>query len=93
MTGQGWECPRCGEVYGPSVKKCDNVDCKKTPRAQPAARDFGDVGDAIDGDDLHDMLYRPSVNQFPDGAGKKKRRGGGGGGGGGGSSDGSTGLY
>lgn len=74
---QGWECPRCGEVYGPSVQKCTNVDCKKTPRARPAQAYDEDEGalDGVSGDDLHDALYRPTV-VFPSG---RRRRGGGGG--------------
>ena len=75
----GWECPRCGEVYGPSVKKCENPDCKKTPRKAPE----------LTPEDLHDQLYAPSINQFDDGAGRKKRHGGGGGG----QSDGSSGVF
>lgn len=93
---QGWECPRCGEVYGPSVEKCTNQDCKKTPRATKAPNEFGEVlGDADDVDpgDLHDALYRPTVNQIPNTPHKKRRGGGGGGEGGGDQSDGSAGIY
>lgn len=90
---KGWECPRCGEVYGPSVEKCTNVDCKKKPAAATATGADGEVlGDPIDDDELHDMIYNPSVRQFADGSGRKKRRGGGGNGGGD-QSDGSSGIY
>lgn len=57
MSNKGWECPRCGDVYGPSVPKCTNEACKKKP---------GEISDA----DLHTQLYTPTIAQFPDGAGK-----------------------
>lgn len=98
---QGWECPRCGDVYGPSVTKCTNPDCKKKPRAKPAPafdEDGGDEGHldtdlgGISGDDFHDMLYRETV-VFPSGKPRGRRGGGRGGGGGHGSSDGSSGVF
>lgn len=83
MSGSGWECPRCGEVYGPHVEKCTNPDCKKAPRVTKQA---GDLGDPISGDDLHDQLYRPSIH-FPEGPPRKRR------GGGPDESDGSSGVF
>ena len=94
---EGWECPRCGEVYGPSVTKCDNPDCKPV-RKQKKTQVINDpvlgeitVGEALSGDALHDALYGNSINEFADGAGRKPRRGGGEGGQGG--SDGSSGVW
>lgn len=84
----GWECPRCGECYGPSVEKCANEACKKLPRSVKQA---GDLGAPLSGTDLHEQLYAPSINEFPDGSWKKPGRGGGGGGGG--ESDGSNGIF
>jgi len=93
---QGWECPRCGDVYGPSVTKCTNPDCKKTPKARPAAaydedadEDGGGLG-GISGDDLHDELYRPTI-LFP--SSRPRRRRGKGGGGDPDTSDGSSGVF
>lgn len=57
---KGWECPRCGDVYGPTVEKCTNKECKKT-------------SGEISGEDLHAQLYGESILQFPDGSGGKTR--------------------
>lgn len=94
---QGWECPRCGEVYGPNVTKCTNPDCKRKPRARPAAAAFDEDEDGghgepgISGDDLHDELYRPTI-VFPSSK-SRRRRGGDEGGGGPDTSDGSSGVF
>lgn len=91
---EGWECPRCGDVYGPSVTKCDNPDCKPVRKKKTVINDpvLGEitVGESMSGDALHDALYGSSIHEFADGAGRKKPHGGGGGQG---SSDGSSGVY
>lgn len=91
----GWECPRCGEVYGPSVERCSNPDCKPVKKKKTTINDpvLGEitVGDPLSGGDLYDALYGNSINEFEDGAGRKKRHGGGEGGQG--SSDGSSGVF
>jgi hypothetical protein len=94
MTAQGWECPRCGSVYGPQVTKCTNPDCKPRRRVDVTPKGDDDeevLGEEISGDDLHDQLYRPSI-QFPSSASSKRRRRGGGGGGPD-TSDGSSGVF
>lgn len=92
---EGWECPRCGEVYGPSVTKCENPDCKPKKKKTTTITDpvLGEItlGEPLSGDALHDALYGGSIHEFADGAGRKKRHGGGEGGQG--SSDGSGGVY
>ncbi len=31
MSLQGWECPKCGQVYGPFVQQCSNCVPRSTP--------------------------------------------------------------
>ena len=60
VMSKGWECPRCGHIYGPTVATCNNPDCKRRP-AKPTGRDKA-------GADLHTALYEESINEFDDGS-------------------------